>query len=123
VKRENGTFEGIGSFIAMEQYRNVPGCVFVLEDFQAPTRITGKILENTDTLELTYDLGKGTYSATGACPGAGASTSSHTVDVAQMVKRRSKRFPSAGGIKTVETAKIPAWTFEFTITVEQLRTQ
>jgi hypothetical protein len=122
VKKEGGTFEGIGSFFAMEQYRNVPGCVFELDDFEAPTRITGKILENTDTLELTFDLGKGTYSATGACPAAGSATSSHTVDVAQLVKGRSKRFPSAGGTKTVETAKIPAWSTTFTITLEQLRT-
>jgi hypothetical protein len=123
VKKEGGTFEGIGSFIAMEQYRNAPTCVFELDDFQAPTRITGKILENTDTLELTFDLGSGTYSASGVCSGFGGGTSSHTVDVAQMVKGRSKRFPSAGATKTVETAKIPAWSTTFTITLEPFRTQ
>jgi hypothetical protein len=122
VKNENGTFEGSGSFV-MEQNRNVPSCVFSLDDFQAPTRITGTILENTGELQLTFDLGKGTYSASGACPGAGGSSSSHTVDVAQLTGVRSVKFPSWGGTKQLETPKIPAWTTRFTIIVEEIETQ
>jgi hypothetical protein len=122
VRKEGGTFEGTGSFIAMEQNRNAPTCVFSLDDFQAPTRITGKILENTGELELKFEYGSGTYSYSGVCT-ASSFGGTQTLDLAQLIGVRSEIFPPTGGIKQPRTPQPPAWTTKFTITVEQLHTQ
>jgi hypothetical protein len=95
--KEDGTFEGNGSFV-ITNLVSAPVCTATYADATVPNRITGKLIEDFDELELTFEYRKGSYVTDAKCPRASGSTTSE-LDVSGIAPK-SLNIPKEGGTKS-----------------------
>jgi hypothetical protein len=97
-RQEDGTYKGSGSFV-FKITNAVPSCVTDFKDIETLLRITGKVLPNSDELELNFDYGAGKLEATFTCNGGGGGKASGPWDISPFAPRTVK-FPQEGGSKS-----------------------
>ena len=78
---------------------SLPGdCKAVVADYEAQPRITGKLLNDSRELELTFDYGNVALKAVATCPNVGSREVSRTLDLSPIAPKTVK-YPEDGGSK------------------------
>jgi hypothetical protein len=98
-RNEDGTYAGDGSFVITNVVSG-GACTQSYADVDIPTGITGKLIQDSGELELTFQYRKGTLVTTATCPRIGTRQTSTTVDISGIAPRTMK-FPLEGGSKSI----------------------
>jgi hypothetical protein len=98
TRKPDGTFEGNGPF-GFEYMASIAPCSAGYSGYTSPTRIIGKIRNDTDELELTFEYGPASSTATFSCPDGGA-TVPRGEDVKAHLGLTSAKYPQEGGTKS-----------------------